>query len=294
MNKNNLKKLGLVFVMLFSCQFLLLPADSETSLTWETDWNNTLKQAAQAQRPVFMDFYTDWCPPCKKLAAVTFPDPRMIDYFKKENYLLIKVNPEKDRAAEEKFKVYSYPTLIVFNPQGVEIDRVLGFRTAEELIEVLEEVKKGIGTLEDLLHRYEKVKGRKTAETIDLMSKIMEKYIARADYSKALEMVAQVVEADKDNSQKQASAALFQKGYIYYKWKKYPEAIEALTSIHKIYPASEEAEEGYAAAAFYSEKLKDPALTLKMLRDLVKIFPKGKYLQEGLKKIEELEKSLKK
>jgi thiol-disulfide isomerase/thioredoxin len=279
-----------VIFMLLAAQSLLFPA---AELDWKTDWNSALKEAAAAKRPVLMDFYTDWCPPCKKLAKFTFKDNNMINYFQKENYLLIKVNPEKDRIAEGKFKVYSYPTLVIFNNKGDEIDRLLGFKTTEQLIKALEDLKKGIGTLEDLLGRYEKNRGQKTTENFALMFKIIAKYMARADYPEALEFVERIMAMDRDNTQKQASNALFQKGFIYYKWKKYKEAVEILLSLHQVYPKAEEAEEGFAAAAIYSKKLDDPERSLQILKDFVKQYPNSQYAKEFRQEIEKLEKPVK-
>lgn len=260
---------------------------------WKTDWKMSLKEAAANNQPVLIDFYTDWCPPCKKLNKTTFVDPKMNEFFRKEKYVLVKVNPEKDRVAESKFKVYSYPTLVLFNGKGKEIDRILGYRTTAQLIEALENLKKGIGTLEDLLAQQKKVAGQKTDENFKLMFKILEKYTARADYPQGLELIGKIIELDKDNGKKQASAAMFQRGYIFYKWKKYKEAVEALTSIHQVYPESEEAVGGFSAAAYYSTKLDDPALTLKIYKKLVKKYPDNKAAEYAAKQIVKLEKKLK-
>lgn len=259
---------------------------------WKTDWKTSLKEAAANNQPVLIDFYTDWCPPCKKLTKTTFVDPRMNEYFQKEKYVLVKINPEKDREAESKFKVYSYPTLVLFNGKGEEIDRILGYRTTAQLIEALDNLKKGIGTLKDLLAKQEKVATQKTEKNFELMFKILDKYTARADYPQGLELIGKIVELDKDNGMKQASAAMFQKGYIYYKWKKYKEAVDALTAIHKVYPDSEEAVGGFSAAAYYSTKLKDPALTLKIYKELVKTYPGHKSAENAKKQIQKLEKKL--
>jgi len=298
MNRKKVKRIfkTTVLAIVLVCSYFQYPLFSSANIKWETDWENSLKNAAEKKQPVFMDFYTDWCPPCKKLVKITFKDKNVIDYFKKENYLLIKVNPEKDRVAEEKFKVYSYPTLVIFNAKGAEIDRLLGYHDPEELTKALEDVKKGIGTLEDLLSRYEKAKREKTENTtkgFQLMFKIMDKYIARADYPDALTFVAQIVELDKDNAQKQASAALYKKGYIYYKWKKYKEAVDAMLSIHKIYPDSQEAASGYGAAAYYAEKMGDTAGTLRILKNFVKDYPTSEYAKKTRKKIKKLEKKAK-
>ena len=279
--------------MILFCLHLNSPvfAASKENINWETDWETALKNASENKQPVLMDFYTDWCPPCKKLATITFKDKNVIHWFNKENYLLIKVNPEKDKTAEKKFKVYSYPTLVIFNSKGVEIDRLLGYYNAGDLIKALENLKKGIGTLEDLLVRCETLKKENKENTkagFELMFKIMDKYIARADYPEALKLVARVVQLDKDNTEKQASAALFRKGYIYYKWKKYKKAVEAMLSIRKMYPGSEEAEAGYGAAAYYSEKTGDTAETLRILKDFVKYYPDSSHIEEVKKKIDRM------
>jgi thiol-disulfide isomerase/thioredoxin len=264
---------------------------STPAIEWQTDWQQALKTAVEKKQPVLIDFYTDWCPHCKRLDAITFNDDKVSEYFKKENYVLIKINPEKDTEAESKFKVYSYPTLVIFKNDGSELDRMLGFSDPDSLISSLEDLKKGIGTLDDLLGKYKEYpETDKSFEKIVLMFGILDKYIARADYPQALELIDHIIEYDKDNVFKKASAAMYQRGYIYYKWKKYQQAVDALLEIIKVYPKSEEAEDGYASAAYYSEKIKDPKLTLEILKGFVKNFPNSKNVERFNKRIAELEK----
>jgi thioredoxin-related protein len=284
------KMVKIALLMLVSFSFFLFP---EVTLTWETDWQTGLKQAAADKRPVMIDFFTDWCPHCKRLDKTTFKTDAVGDYFKKENYMLIKINPEKDRAAEAKFKVYSYPTLVIFNTKGKEIDRILGYRSAEDLVKALEDLKKGIGTLQDLKRRYKSTKGQATETNFDLIFKIMNKYIARADYPQALELVDEVVKLDYDNKHKKAAAAMFQRGYIYYKWKKYRKAADALIKIHKAYPKSGEAVDGFRAAAYYIGKLNEPKLVLDVLKQFIEVYPQGEHAEKTRKRIKKLEEQLK-
>jgi thioredoxin len=279
-----------IVLIVFVFSFVLA---GEVTLDFKTDWSKELKDAASNGQPVFMDFHTDWCPPCKMLNKTTFKDQAMADYFKKENYVLIKVNPEKDRVAESKFKVYSYPTLVVFDKTGKEIDRILGYRNAQEMIKLLSDLQKGIGTIEDYLNRYQKSKGKATNENFEIISTIMNKYIAKAEYPQALELVDEVVKLDKDNSHKKAAGALFQKGYIYYKWKKFDKAIEALLAIHKVFPKSEEAVGAFKAAAYYSTKLKNKVLTIKIWKIYVKAYPNADNIENIKKLITQLEVQLK-
>ncbi|MCP5049804.1 MAG: thioredoxin fold domain-containing protein [bacterium] len=277
----------LAFIILVWGQLTLV-----AGVTWKTDWQKELKDAAANNRPVLLDFYTDWCPHCKRLDKTTFVDKSVAEFFKKENYVLIKINPEKDRAAEDKFKVYSYPTLVMFNGKGNEIDRILGYRDAKQLVQALSDLKKGIGTLGDLLNRYEKTKGQATEKNFKLISEIMSKYTARADYPEALGMADETIRLDQGDKLKKAADALSYKGYIYYKWKKYQKAIDVLLSVHKIYPESEHGPGGFVGAAYYSQKLEDPALTANILKTFLEKYPDHNYAKRAREKLEKIEKHL--
>ncbi len=282
------KKISLIIILVLVFHSLLFSAGA---LKWETDWESSLKTAIEKKQPVFIKFYTDWCPPCKRMAAVTFKDAGMIDYLIMENFLMIKINPEKDRVAESKFKVYSYPTMVVFKADGKELDRILGYQSPKDLIGLLDNLKKGIGTLDDLLGKLEKFKKDDSSdEKFKLIFKIIDKYIARADYPDALKLVDSIIALDKNNAKKQAAAALFQSGYIYYKWKKFQKAIDVLISVHKTFPGSEQAEEAFGAAAYYADKTKDKKIIRNVLELYLKTFPKGKYAEKFKKKMQKIGK----
>lgn len=72
--------------------------------------------AAKAEgKPVFIDFYTSWCGPCKKMAREIFPQQKVGDYFN-QNFVCIKLDAEKEgREAAKKFGVTAYPTFKVIS-----------------------------------------------------------------------------------------------------------------------------------------------------------------------------------
>jgi thioredoxin-related protein len=259
---------------------------------WKTDWQKELKAAAEANKPVIIDFYTDWCPHCKRMDKTTFKEESVLKYLADENYVMIKVNPEKDKAAEDKFKVYSYPTFVMFDGKGNEVDRMLGYYDGEKFVNALNGLKKGIGTLDDLRNRYQKTKGNATKENFELIDAIISKLVARADYPEALEMADETVRLDKDNKKDKAAGALHMKGYIYYKWKKYQKSVDELTAIHKIYPKSEQAAEGLASAAYYSQKMNKPEVTRDILQQFIELFPKHDYAQKAKEELDKINKHL--
>lgn len=84
-------------------------------------------------KPVLVDFYADWCDPCKWLVPI-------LDEVKKNingKGEIIKVNIEKDVRLKNLYEIRSVPTLILFKNGKIEW-RMNGFKTAPELTKIME------------------------------------------------------------------------------------------------------------------------------------------------------------
>lgn len=80
---------------------------------------------AITKEEVIVDFYADWCGPCKMMGTT-------LEELDELNILKLNVDDFPDIA--RKFGVMSIPTLIKFK-NGEEVKRVVGYKTKDELLE---------------------------------------------------------------------------------------------------------------------------------------------------------------
>ena len=80
---------------------------------------------------VLVDFYADWCGPCKMIAPIVQEIAN-----ERADITVGKVNVDNDAEIAIKYGVSSIPTLIVFK-DGKETARVVGFRQKDDILVML-------------------------------------------------------------------------------------------------------------------------------------------------------------
>ena len=112
-------------------------------------------KAKKENKLVFVDIYTSWCGPCKRLSKEVFPQKVVGDYFN-PRFVNVKIDAEKGEGVDfaKKYKVTNYPTLLFLSPDGEEMHRVLGFSQADGLIKDAKIAEDPSMHLEALQKRY--------------------------------------------------------------------------------------------------------------------------------------------
>jgi thiol:disulfide interchange protein len=100
------------------------------------------KLAEENEQLIFIDCYTSWCGPCKKMAATSFMNEEVGEVFN-ERFVNLKVDIEKDADGPELarlYKIKAYPTLLIIDSKGKLIKEVVGFQTEDKLISLANSV----------------------------------------------------------------------------------------------------------------------------------------------------------
>ena len=90
-----------------------------------------LARAREEGLLVLVDFYADWCAPCKVIERRVLPSPEVQKAL--EGFLLIRVDTDVHPEAARAYEVAAMPTLLLLDGQGAELTRLIGPVTAGEL-----------------------------------------------------------------------------------------------------------------------------------------------------------------
>ena len=78
-----------------------------------------------------VDFYADWCGPCKMIA------PILEEISKERDDIIIgKINVDDNFELAAKYNVSSIPTIIIFK-DGNEVNRIVGYRPKEDILDLI-------------------------------------------------------------------------------------------------------------------------------------------------------------
>lgn len=116
-------------VMLCSAAWTCGVRGAESAVVFRAISFEAATQAAvQENKLIFIDFFTTWCEPCKRLDTLTWTDAA-VGKLVGEKAVPLKLDAEKEgKALAQRYKIEAYPTLLLLKADGTELDRIVGFR----------------------------------------------------------------------------------------------------------------------------------------------------------------------
>ncbi|WP_187376829.1 MULTISPECIES: thioredoxin family protein [Butyricimonas] len=145
-------------VLLFVVMLLCITANAQEGVKFEElTFKEALAKAKAENKLVFMDCYTSWCGPCKKMLNTVFVKKEAGDFFN-SRFVNVKYDMEKGEGIElaKQFNIKKFPTFFIFRPDGT-IQHKIG----------------GAGSLNSFLSWVERGLNEKTS--LDYLNKLYEK-----------------------------------------------------------------------------------------------------------------------
>lgn len=114
-------------------------------------------EAAKAENKLlFVDFYTEWCGPCKQMMRDVFPQKEVGD-FMNVRFVCLKIDAEKGEGQElaKRYNIRAYPTFLLINADDKEVGRREGGGSPSGFILAMERLLDPEQTPERFVARYE-------------------------------------------------------------------------------------------------------------------------------------------
>lgn len=90
------------------------------------------QQILESRVPVLVEFYADWCGPCKAMEPIIKDIERLFE----NNLKVFIINIEKNQKLADKFTVLSLPTFLVYK-NSKKVKALSGIQTKETIISLL-------------------------------------------------------------------------------------------------------------------------------------------------------------
>jgi thioredoxin 1 len=108
---------------------VLLGGGGPPSIRWEHRFDEAVKKARAAKRPIMIDFWADWCSWCHRLDQTTYVDPVVVKL--SEDFIALKLDTEGGKKNQDialRYNVATLPTITFITPGGRPILTLKGFQ----------------------------------------------------------------------------------------------------------------------------------------------------------------------
>lgn len=213
---------------------MVIPARS-SSITWERDYEKAVERARAEKKLIVADMFTDWCVLCKKMDAETFAEPQLIKKMA-DQYVWLKLNTETEEDGmrlQKEFAILTYPTILVLDAEGEEVDRVGRFLAAPQFTETVESFVNNPDS-----HFSLKKAVQEHPDSVSARYALAEKLLNQNNYLKAAPQFQKVIELDPENREGKTDLGQYNLALCLASQEKFDEAIAQLDLLKTRFPKS--------------------------------------------------------
>jgi len=135
-------------------------------------FSDAINKAQKEKKYIFLDAYTSWCVPCKRMEKDVFSKEKVAQYLN-SSFVNVKFDMEKGEGIQlrKRYGVSAFPTYLIIKPDGELLHKMIGYSPADSF---LAKINRGISTeysSENLKKRF--LAGERSPSFIQLYKKVL-------------------------------------------------------------------------------------------------------------------------
>ena len=144
-------------------------------------FEQAMGQSEALEKMVFINFYTEWCGPCKQMDRTTFQEPKVLAWLD-EHTIPVSIDAEERTDLADRYFAYTYPKYVFVSSTGDALDHATGYMDLDKFISVATDVLNGRTSMERALAALENTE----ADNPMLRMALADAYAIWGQYEKAL------------------------------------------------------------------------------------------------------------
>ncbi|RMH71522.1 MAG: outer membrane protein assembly factor BamD [Gemmatimonadetes bacterium] len=222
---------------------------AEAEIAWLDTYEDALIAAETLNRPIMIDFYTNWCGWCKRLDQTTYRNVEVLALA--DDFVCAKVNAEGvnfDRNILKKYNITGYPAVLFLDEEGLVIGEVRGYKPAKPF---LTDMEKSLSRYNEL--QAAKAAIRKNPKDVQSAYTLGRTYLMSGQADKAKKYYQVVIDEDPANQSNHVPDVLLELGMIHGQTKEYQQALSYFSQFTEQYTMHERRPEAlyFTGVTFY-------------------------------------------
>ncbi|MEL4308643.1 thioredoxin family protein [Joostella sp. CR20] len=160
---------------------------------FEGTYKEALAEAQKRNVPLFIDYYADWCGPCKMMDKNVYVDEKLGAFFN-ENFVSVKVDVEEEINTQlvRENQIVSMPTLMFVDGSENALARVSGSLDIENLMQMGQTVTGDVRSFEEIYTEYQK-----NSDDLEIMEELLNKAPAFVTLQEGMNKKKWIVRVEK-------------------------------------------------------------------------------------------------
>jgi thioredoxin-like negative regulator of GroEL len=138
-----------VIACLLACAGAVGPVHAAGDIVWQTNVRAASAAAIPANKPMLIEFWAVWCPPCKVMDEQVYTTAAVKEAMTK--VLPVRIDVDKQEPVARQYEITAMPTLIFADSYGNELFRFSGNVTVETMTQLIDELPGDVTTINRLM-----------------------------------------------------------------------------------------------------------------------------------------------